>query len=383
MTREGYKKVKLWEVCKIWRWSSPRPISDQRFFTWWTIPWIKIADATKSWKYLFQTKEYVNQLWASFSRILPKWSLIMATSGTLWYVQKLGVEWCIHDWWLYFTEYDGIDDDYLYYWLMWKKETLFDQAYGAAIQNVNTDIARNLDFELPPLAEQQRIASILSAYDDLIENNTRRIALLEQMAQTLYRHWFAEYKFPWYQDVEMVESGTEFEMIPSGWEVKSVENLIEKIWTWKKYENKTVIEIWKVPVLDQGKSWIIWYHDDIPWIIASPENPIITFANHTCYQRLIMFPFSTIQNIFSYYPKQVTPSDIYRLHYATKDIIVFNDHKGHFPEYLIKKVVYPWLQLTKVFWVIAEKNEKMKFNLQKQNQSLKEQRDLLLRKLIG
>lgn len=250
-------------------------------------------------------------------------------------------------------------------------------------QRANVIVIEDLEISLPPLHEQKRIASILSTYDDLIENNTRCIALLEQMAQTLYRQWFIEFKFPWYQDVKMIDSGSEFGMIPQGWEVKTVEELIAKNPAWKRFENKTVQEFWMIPVLDQWKSGIIWFHNEAPWVIASPNDPIIIFANHTCYQRLIMFPFSTIQNIFTYYPIKTNLSNIYWLHYATKDLIKFNDYKGHFPEYLTKKTMYPWYQLTKDFWELVEKNEKQKFNLQKQNQFLKEQRDLLLRKLIG
>ena len=65
---------------------------------------------------------------------------------------------------------------------------------------------------------QQKIAAILSTYDDLIENNTRRIKILEDMAQTLYREWFVHYHFPGHENVPMVES--ELGPIPKGWEVK-------------------------------------------------------------------------------------------------------------------------------------------------------------------
>ncbi len=53
---------------------------------------------------------------------------------------------------------------------------------------------------------QRRIASILSAYDDLIENNTRRIAILEEMARRIYEQWFVRFRFPGHEDVRMVES---------------------------------------------------------------------------------------------------------------------------------------------------------------------------------
>jgi len=83
--------------------------------------------------------------------------------------------------------------------------------------NLNTSIVRSIPIEYPPLPTQRKIAAILSAYDDLIENNTRRIAILEEMAQLLYREWFVHFRFPGHEDVEMVDS--ELGTIPKGWEV--------------------------------------------------------------------------------------------------------------------------------------------------------------------
>ena len=72
---------------------------------------------------------------------------------------------------------------------------------------------------LLPLPTQRKIAAILSAYDDLIENNTRHIKILENMAQTLYQEWFVHFRFPGHENVPMVESA--LGPIPEGWEVKS------------------------------------------------------------------------------------------------------------------------------------------------------------------
>ena len=73
---------------------------------------------------------------------------------------------------------------------------------------------------VPPLPTQRKIAAILSAYDDLIEVNTRRIALLEEMARGLYREWFVRFRFPGHEGVRMVESAVG--VVPEGWEVKAL-----------------------------------------------------------------------------------------------------------------------------------------------------------------
>ncbi len=91
---------------------------------------------------------------------------------------------------------------------------------GAATKFLTLTILKGLDFSYPPLPTQRKIASILSAYDDLIENNTRRIAILEEMAQAIYREWFVNFRFPGHENVKLVDSP--LGQIPEGWEVKTV-----------------------------------------------------------------------------------------------------------------------------------------------------------------
>ncbi|TWU29645.1 restriction endonuclease subunit S [Bythopirellula polymerisocia] len=97
------------------------------------------------------------------------------------------------------------------------REELKNLSGGAAITNISQDGLGNLSVFLPPLPTQRKIASILSAYDDLIENNTRRIAILEEMAQAIYREWFVHFRFPGHEKVKLVESP--LGKIPVGWEV--------------------------------------------------------------------------------------------------------------------------------------------------------------------
>jgi len=80
---------------------------------------------------------------------------------------------------------------------------------------------------LPPLPTQRKIATVLSAYDDLIENNARRIAVLEEMAQLLYREWFVHFRFPGHEQVAMVDS--ELGPIPEGWEARQMRDIAEEV----------------------------------------------------------------------------------------------------------------------------------------------------------
>jgi type I restriction enzyme S subunit len=108
------------------------------------------------------------------------------------------------------------------------RSTLIRQALsmcggGTNISNLNQGILERLEVPMPAMPTQERIASVLSAYDDLIENNTRRIKILEEMAQMLYREWFVNFRFPGHRKVKMVES--ELGPVPSGWRVTSLADL--------------------------------------------------------------------------------------------------------------------------------------------------------------
>lgn len=88
-------------------------------------------------------------------------------------------------------------------------------AGGAAQPLVTQGTLKAVPAQVPGPPEQRRIASILSAYDDLIENNTRRIAILEEMARRIYEEWFVHFRFPGHESVRMVES--ELGAVPEGW----------------------------------------------------------------------------------------------------------------------------------------------------------------------
>lgn len=101
----NWKIENIGKFATIGRGSSPRPITDKRFFENGTIPWIKIADATAAGRIIYKTKEYVNEYGASFSRLLKKGSLILSASGvSLGIPRFLGVDGCIQ-WLVIFGKY--------------------------------------------------------------------------------------------------------------------------------------------------------------------------------------------------------------------------------------------------------------------------------------
>ena len=116
-----------------------------------------------------------------------------------------------------------LDTKFIRYSIEWKLHILLNFAGGATFPNLTKDTIRS--FSIPYPESRCKIAAILSAYDDLIENNTRRIKILEDMAATIYRQWFVEFRFRGHENVTMVES--ELGLIPQGWEVVKFADIVD------------------------------------------------------------------------------------------------------------------------------------------------------------
>lgn len=117
---------------------------------------------------------------------------------------------------------------YLFYYLISPsgKNTLASLLSGSTQKFISLGKLRDFSVAVPPEEIIKRIASVLSAYDDLIENNEKRIKVLEEMAERLYREWFVKFKFTGHEKVKMVDSGTEYGKIPEGWEVKRLGEVV-------------------------------------------------------------------------------------------------------------------------------------------------------------
>ena len=106
------------------------------------------------------------------------------------------------------------DARYVYYWFTSREtiESLVSRNSSSGVPHINLTVLRDFQIPVPDLKVQRRIADVLSSYDDLIENNQRRISLLEEAARLLYREWFVRLQFPGHEHVELVGG------VPKGWE---------------------------------------------------------------------------------------------------------------------------------------------------------------------
>lgn len=114
---------------------------------------------------------------------------------------------------------------FLAYYILAPKQQyeLLGTANGATVAHVNIPIIRNMPVNLPKIEIQERIAEILSSYDDLIENNKKQIKLLEEAAERLYREWFVDLHFPRYENTEIIDG------VPEGWKKQKISEFGEII----------------------------------------------------------------------------------------------------------------------------------------------------------
>lgn len=118
-----------------------------------------------------------------------------------------------------------VNPDFLTYFLLAPEQQygLLGTANGATVSHVNIPTIRGLKINLPPLQVQSRIASILSAYDDLVENNQKQIKLLEEAAQRLYKEWFIDLRFPGHETTPIVDG------VPEGWKEQSLYQIADVV----------------------------------------------------------------------------------------------------------------------------------------------------------
>lgn len=115
-----------------------------------------------------------------------------------------------------------VNPTFLVYYLLAPEQQykLLGTANGATVAHVNLPVIRNLPVELPERDIQDKIAGIISAYDDFIENNQKQIKLLEEATQRLYKEWFVDLHFPGYEDAVIVDG------VPEGWCRTTLENIV-------------------------------------------------------------------------------------------------------------------------------------------------------------
>ena len=211
-----WQKVKLGDMCeRVTSGGTPKANVDS-FYNPPTIPWLK----TKEVNYcrIRETENFISEdgLNNSSAKIIAPNSIIIAmygqgdTAGRV-AINKIPLttnQACCN----LTLDSEKADYEFVYYQLCTLYDKMVSLKSGAAQPNLNAQIIKNLEVDIPSLPVQRRIAEVLSRYDALIENYQRQIKLLEEAAQRLYKEWFVDLRFPGHQSTPIINN------LPQGWE---------------------------------------------------------------------------------------------------------------------------------------------------------------------
>lgn len=273
-----------------------------------------------------------------------------------------------------------INQKFLYYLLISDNIVLpaINSMSGASgRQRADKNFIQKIKINIPDLATQEKIADILSTYDDLIENNNRRIEILEQMAQEIYKEWFVRFRFPGHEKVKFVNG------IPEGWEVKKVKDIVDRKPFGTLYKESQVQEDGNVIVIDQSKKDYIGFHNNKPSHNADIDKPMILFGDHSCKYKIMITPFSLAENVIPFTSNDENLLTTYYLFYSIIGIIQTTEYKRHWTDLTNKKIIISNINLQTKF---EEKIKEFLLEIEQLsiiNQNLIKQRDLLLPRLMS
>jgi len=271
--------------------------------------------------------------------------------------------------------------NFVYYLLRNETERIKGLASGAATPIIKKSTFSSVGVCVPNLPTQRKIALILSAYDDLIENNTRRIKILEEMAQTIYREWFVHFRFPGHEKVKMV--GSEMGLIPEGWEVKKLGDKITFL-RGKTITKKDVIS-GKIPVVAAGLS-PAYFHNQ-----SNVKAPVVTISASGANAGFINLYYEDIWASDCSYISKETVKSIYFYYSMVKhrQAEITGLQRGSaqphvYPKDLMRlEIVDAPVDLISRYEKLAESIFSEIGILKRKNKTLRQTRDFLLPKLIS
>jgi type I restriction enzyme S subunit len=253
---------------------------------------------------------------------------------------------------------------------------------GATREALTKEDLEKFDLKLPNLQTQTRIASVLSAYDDLIENNEKRIKALEEMAQLLYTEWFVKFKFPGHEKVKMVDSGTEYGMVPEGWAVTKLGNILQ-VHKGKNITRDTIVE-GNVPVVAGGLA-PAYYHNK-----PNAKGPVVTVSSSGANAGFARLYYQDIwASDCAYIDRRITEHVYYYyLFVKEKQESIFRLQRGAAQPHVYPKDLME-LRIVNIPEVLIGKFQEkvvdifdLAGNLKKHNANLSEIRDLLIPQLV-
>ena len=219
-----FNETKLGKQCEFILGGTPK-ISNQEYWNG-SIPWVSVVDF-KDNKYVSSTEKTITSkgLNESNTKLLKVNDIIMSARGTVGkiVVCKIPVTFNQSCYALR-SNSENLNQEYLYYLMKYKVNELRKKAIGGVFDTIVKDTLNDLDISLPSIDYQKKITSVLTNYDKIIENNTKRIEILEEMAQRIYKEWFVDFKYLGHDNDKLVDS--ELGMIPEKWKINNLDKYV-------------------------------------------------------------------------------------------------------------------------------------------------------------
>lgn len=357
--------------------SKHRPRNDPKLFGG-KYPFIQTADVKNANFYIINFSSTYNEEGLAQSKLWPAGTLCITIAANIADTGILAIPACFPDSIMGFVANEEIADTrFVKYCFDVLQKECKQISQGTAQDNLSWEKLSTIKFLVPPLQTQKRIASILSAYDDLIENNQKQIKLLEEAAQRLYKEWFVDLRFPGHESVKIVDG------VPEGWSSDQLIKLAE--FKRGKTITKSSVKEGNVPVIAGGLE-PAYFHN-----VANTVAPVITVSasganagytalhNHNVWASDCSFIDSKICEHIYY---------VYNFLKTNKNMML-NLQKGSAQPHVYAKNINELILLIPEEKVLKEYSNKVEviykaiFHKNKQISSLREARDRLLPKLMS
>ena len=365
-------EVTLDQLGSVSRGRSRHRPRDAEFLYGGPYPFVQTGDVRKAGLYLRNFKQTYSESGLAQSKLWPVGTLCITIAANIADTSILDMEACFPDSIIGFiAEPEKADTRFVKY--------LFDAALkmrfrsftqGAAQDNLSQAKLLSIKFPVPELVVQTEIAEILCAYDDLIENNRRRMALLEEAARLLYREWFVYFRFPGHEHVKIIDG------IPARWEQRTVGQIAELKYGKALKKEKRI----DGPFPVYGSSGIVGSHQ-----AALAEGPAIVVGRKGNVGSIYWSPvnFWAIDTVY-FIPKE--QSDLWL--YLALPSVGFQNTDAGVPGLnrdfaYSRRLAFPPARLRRLFNEVVEPMLSQLTTLESYNQKLTQARNLLLPRLMN
>lgn len=373
-----------WNVCSIDELGSVnrgkskhRPRNDVILFGG-LYPFIQTSDVKNANLYISEYDTTYSEIGLAQSKLWKKGTLCITIAANIAESAILGIDACFPDSVVGFMPYEGKADlKFVKYMLDEFKVYMQQISKGTTQDNLSLEKLRRIKFYVPSYETQQKIAHILSRYDEAIENNNKRIKLLEQMTQNLYKEWFVRFRFPGWENCEF-ENG-----IPVGWHQGRLSELLE----FKRGKNITADEMEDgyVSVISAGLE-PSGYHST-----SNVQGVSLTISSSGANAGYLSIHYEDIWAADCMFITEKNTQNIYYLYELLNNIrpVIFNQQRGAAQPHVYSKDInnlrlwIPNEELIENANKLFESFHKEIYQLQRANKNLAKQRDLLLPRLMS